>query len=178
MNAIDTSMFDRPARQPGSAARHAEGEGAQPMDLIFIEGFTGETVIGIDPEELHDPQPVQIDLWAGLPRSRACDTDAIHDTIDYGRVHGALQALMLNHGVQLLEALAEVIAQMLLVDFGAHWVRVGLVKPHKFANVKAVGVTIERRREPVAPAQAQAHKREGVALALLGAGMFPPEGTF
>lgn len=172
MNAVDTSMFDRPARQAGNAARHAEGE--QPMDLIFIEGFTGETVIGIDPQELHDPQPVQIDLWAGLPRSRACDTDAIHDTIDYGKVHGALQALLANHGVQLLEALAEVIAQMLLVDFGAHWVRVALGKPHKFANVKAVGVTIERRRAPVAPA----HKREGVALALLGAGMFPPEGAF
>ncbi|HKT93279.1 MAG TPA: dihydroneopterin aldolase [Paraburkholderia sp.] len=173
MNAIDTSMFDRPVRQAGGAARHTEGEGAQPMDLIFIEGFTGETVIGIDPEELHDPQPVQIDLWAGLPRSRACDTDAIHDTIDYGKVHGALQALLASHGVQLLEALAEVIAQMLLVDFGAHWVRVALVKPHKFANVKAVGVTIERRRAPVIPV----HKREGVALALLGAGMFPPEGT-
>ena len=174
MNAIDTSMFDRPARRAANAARHIEGEGAQPMDLIFIEGFTGETVIGIDPEELHDPQPVQIDLWAGLPRSRACDTDAINDTIDYGKVHGALQALLSNHGVQLLEALAEVIAQMLLVDFGAHWVRVALVKPNKFANVKAVGVTIERRRASVAPV----HKREGVALALLGAGMFPPEGTF
>jgi 7,8-dihydroneopterin aldolase/epimerase/oxygenase len=172
MNAIDTSMFDRPARYAGGAARHNEGEGAPQMDIIFIEGFTGETVIGIDPEELHDPQPVQIDLWAGLPRSRACDTDVIHDTIDYGKVHGALQALLASHGVQLLEALAEVIAQMLLVDFGAHWVRVALVKPRKFTNVKAVGVTIERRRAPATSAP----RREGVALALLGAGMFPPEG--
>ncbi|MFT0171653.1 dihydroneopterin aldolase [Paraburkholderia mimosarum] len=172
MNAIDTSMFDRPARYTDGTSRQTEGEGAQPMDIIFIEGFTGETVIGIDPEELHDPQPVQIDLWAGLPRSRACETDAIHDTIDYGKVHGALQALLKNHGVQLLEALAEAIAQMLLVDFGAHWVRIALVKPRKFANVKAVGVTIERRRAPPGGAS----RREGVALALLGAGMFPPEG--
>ena len=64
MNAIDTSMFDRPARYAGGAAPHTEGEGALPMDIIFIEGFTGETVIGIDPEELIDPQPVQIDLDA------------------------------------------------------------------------------------------------------------------
>ena len=173
MNAIDTSMFDRPARYADGTSRQTEGEGAQPMDIIFIEGFTGETVIGIDPQELHDPQPVEIDLWAGLPRSRACETDAIHDTIDYGKVHGALQALLKNHGVQLLEALAETIAQMLLVDFGAHWVRVALVKPRKFANVKAVGVTIERRRAPTGGAP----RREGVALALLGAGMFPPEGS-
>ncbi len=170
MNAIDTSMFDRFSRHAGSAAGHAEADTAQ-MDLIFIEGFAGETVIGIDPEELHQPQPVQIDLWAGLPRSLACDTDQIRDTIDYGRVHGALQTLLTDHGVQLLEALAEAIAQMLLVDFGAHWVRVALVKPRKFANVKAVGVTIERRRRQVN----NAPRREGVGLALLGAGMFPPE---
>jgi dihydroneopterin aldolase len=171
MNAIDTSMFERLSTHASGAARHTDADAAQPMDIIFIEGFTGETVIGIDPEELHQSQPVQIDLWAGLPRSLACDTDQIVDTIDYGRVHGALQHLLADHGVQLLEALAEAIAQMLLVDFGAHWVRVTLVKPHKFANVKAVGVTIERRRRQ----PGNAPRREGAGLALLGAGMFPPE---
>lgn len=174
MNAIDTSMFERLSRHAGGAAAHADADADQPMDLIFIEGFTGETVIGIDPEELHRPQPVQIDLWAGLPRSFACDTDQIRDTIDYGRVHGALQILLADHGVQLLEALAEAIAQMLLVDFGAHWVRVALVKPRKFANVKAVGVTIERRRRQAGSAP----RREGTGLALLGAGMFPPENAW
>ncbi len=171
MNAIDTGMFERLSKHAGSAAGHAGAEASQSMDIIFIEGFTAETVIGIDPQELHEPQPVQIDLWAGVPRSRACDTDQILDTIDYGRVHGALQTLLSDHGVQLLEALAEAIAQMLLVDFGAHWVRVALVKPHKFPNVKAVGVVIERRRCEASSAS----RREGAGLALLGAGMFPPE---
>lgn len=147
MNAIETSMLERLSRHAGTAAPHADGDPAQHMDIIFIEGFEGETVIGIDPDELHKPQPVQIDLWAGLPRSAACNTDQIGDTIDYGQVHVALQALLAAHGVQLLEALAEGIAQMLLVDFGAHWVRVTLAKPHKFTNVRAVGVTIERRRQ-------------------------------
>jgi len=31
------------------------------MDLIVIEGFTGETVIGIHETELHRPQPLVID---------------------------------------------------------------------------------------------------------------------
>ena len=132
MNVIDRNVIERP--------RLASSE----MDLIFIEGFQGDTVIGIDPDELTSLQPVQIDLWAGVPHSHACDTDRIGDTIDYGKVHGALAALLATHTMQLLEALAESIAQMLLVDFGALWVRVSLAKPNKFANVKAVGVTIER----------------------------------
>jgi dihydroneopterin aldolase len=132
MNVIDRNVIERP--------HLASSE----MDLIFIEGFEGETVIGIDPDELHDRQPVRIDLWAGAPHSHACDTDRIGDTIDYSKVHAALESLLAAHKMQLLEALAESVAQMLLVDFGAHWVRVTLAKPNKFANVKAVGVTIER----------------------------------
>ena len=46
----------------------------------------------------------------------------------------------------LLEALAEQIAQLLIADFGAHWVRVSLAKPAKFDDVESVGVLIERRR--------------------------------
>jgi dihydroneopterin aldolase len=46
----------------------------------------------------------------------------------------------------LLEALAERIAQMVIADFGADWVRVSLAKPAKFDDVDAVGVQIERRR--------------------------------
>jgi dihydroneopterin aldolase len=120
------------------------------MDLIFIEGFEGQTVIGINKDELNLPQPVRIDLVAGLPRSRACDTDRIGDTIDYGAVHEALTQLLATHRVKLLEALAESIADLLIGTFGAHWVRVVLVKPRKYVNVSAVGVAIERRRTPAA----------------------------
>jgi dihydroneopterin aldolase len=134
------------------ASHTADAEGTQQpsvseaMDLIFIEGFEGQTVIGINKDELSRPQPVRIDIVAGLPRSRACETDRIGDTIDYGAVHEALTGLLATHKVKLLEALAEAIADLLIDTFGAHWVRVVLVKPRKFANVSAVGVAIERRR--------------------------------
>lgn len=132
----------------GAARDQPVGEA---MDLIFIEGFEGQTVIGINTDELTLPQPVRIDLVAGLPRSRACETDRIADTIDYGAVHEALTQLLASHQVKLLEALAEAIADLLIEDFGAHWVRVVLVKPRKYANVSAVGVAIERRRQASSP---------------------------
>lgn len=129
------------------AARTAPAAAPVPMDLIFIEGFEAQTIIGIDDSELRTPQPLRIDLTAGLPRSAACSSDRIGDTIDYGKVRTALRDLMATHRLQLLEALAERVAQLLLEDFGAHWVRVVVVKPKKFDDVDSVGVAIERRRD-------------------------------
>lgn len=141
------------------------------MDLIFIEGFTGETVIGIHDAELHKAQPLVIDLHAGLPRAAACETDSIADTIDYSVVHGRLVKLMAEHRIKLLEAFAEAIADMLLDEFGASWVRVKVVKPRKFDNVQAVGVQIERSAAERTPSQKAG--RSAAVLQLLGSGMVP-----
>ena len=139
------------------------------MDLIFIEGFTGETVIGIHESELHHAQPLVIDVQAGLSRARACDTDRIQDTIDYGVVCERLRRLLIEHRLQLLEAFAETIADILIGEFGASWVRVKVVKPRKFSDVMAVGVQIERTAPPAQDRPA----RNAAVLRLLGSGMVP-----
>ncbi len=156
MNAADL-LTVAPAAAPATDA---------PLDLIFIEGFEAPTVIGIHSGE-HVPQPVRIDLAAGVPRAGACDSDDIADTLDYSEIRLALHRLLSDHGVKLLEALAESIARMLIDDFGAHWVRVKVAKPRKFADVDAVGVLIERRRGAPKPA------REVPVLTLIGRGMVP-----
>ncbi|GAB3757225.1 hypothetical protein GCM10028796_00990 [Ramlibacter monticola] len=123
----------------------------QPLDLVFIEGFHGQTVIGIHDSELHRPQPVTIDVCAGVPRAPACDTDCIADTIDYGELRLRLQRLLQEHRVRLLEALAEQVARIAIDEFQAHWVRVRIAKPRKFEDTAAVGVMIERRRDEPPP---------------------------
>lgn len=152
-------------------AQHADSTPGT-MDLIFIEGLTGQTVIGIHDSELHRPQPLVIDVHAGLPRSRACDTDEIRDTIDYGVVRERLLRLMAEHQIKLLEAFAEAIADILIGEFGAGWVRVKVVKPQKFEDVAAVGVQIERQA-PLPPARPAS--RSAAVLQLLGSGMVPGE---
>jgi dihydroneopterin aldolase len=144
-----------------------------PLDLILIEGFTGQTVIGIHDSELHRPQPVVIDVHAGVPRARACHTDRIVDTIDYGQVRERLVRLLAEHRLQMLEAFAEAVAQILIDEFGAAWVRVKVVKPRKFDDVSAVGVQIERS---AAVADAGRGVRSAAVLHLIGSGMVPPRG--
>ena len=138
-----------------------------PMDLILIEGLVGQTVIGIHDSELHRPQPLLIDVHAGVPRARACDTDRIGDTIDYSVVRERLHRLLAEHRLTLLEAFAEAVADILLGEFGAAWVRVKVIKPNKFDDVAAVGVQIERR---AAQAPQQSH---ATVLHLIGSGMVP-----
>ncbi|MGY0198132.1 dihydroneopterin aldolase [Leptothrix sp. BB-3] len=161
------SLTNLPQARPGAE------ETAQALDLIFIEGYTGETVIGIHPSEFHRTQPLVIDVHAGVPHAGACDSDQIVDTIDYGVVRDRLDALMLDHGVTLLEALAERIAQMLLIDFGAAWVRVKVVKPRKFDNVQAVGVQIERRRGDMRTTARHTTPGGAQVLRWIGAGTVP-----
>jgi dihydroneopterin aldolase len=160
MSVAMNAPLDSPAPAPAGAP--------EPLDLVFIEGFAGTTVIGIHESELHLPQTVLIDVCAGLPRVPACDTDRIGDTLDYGELRLRLQRLMTQHGVQLLEALAERVAHIVLDEFGAAWVRVRVAKPRKFDDTAAVGVVIERRREPVASAAGRA-----ATLRLIAAGMVP-----
>lgn len=141
------------------------------LDLVFIEGLTAGTVIGIHHDELHDPQPVRLDLAAGLPRAAACDSDRIADTIDYSVLRQRLLRLFAEHRLQLLEALAEEIARITVCEFGAHWVRVALVKPRKFEDVQAVGVAIERRS-----ADFDCAAKARPVLAVIGEGMVPGKG--
>ena len=161
-------QWSNPSAPPATSASR-QGEEAASLDLIFIEGFVGETVIGIHDSELHRPQPLVIDVHAGLRRARACDTDRIADTIDYGVVCERLRRLLVEHRLQLLEAFAENVAEILIGEFGAAWVRVKVVKPKKFSDVAAVGVQIER----VAPEREDRPARAAAVLRLLGSGMVP-----
>mgnify|MGYP002082894110 CR=1 FL=1 len=158
-----------PASPFAVSAPPAVDETQAALDVIFIEGFVGETVIGIHDSELHRTQPIQIDLHAGVPRSVACSTDRIVDTIDYSVVAERLRRLLREHKLQLLEAFAETVADILLTEFDARWVRVKVVKPRKFDDVAAVGVLIER----TAPAKAAPNRPGATVLQLIGAGMVP-----
>lgn len=141
---------------------------AAAMDLIFIEGLRGDTIIGIHDGEFDRRQPLVIDVQAGVPHARACDTDRIADTIDYSVVRERLLRLLAEHRLHLLEAFAEAVADILLDEFGAAWVRVAVVKPNKFDDVKAFGVQIERfaTKRP-------APGRSAAVLQLLASGMVP-----
>ena len=114
------------------------------MDIIFIDDFRVSTLIGIYPREQNIPQTVEISLQIGTSTVGAGASEDIPDTIDYASVVERLRKDLAAQHFHLLEKLAEHIANLLLTDFGARWVRVSVAKLGVIRGVRRAGVIIER----------------------------------
>jgi 7,8-dihydroneopterin aldolase/epimerase/oxygenase len=116
------------------------------MDTIYLCELRAEANLGVYDWEKRLPQTVEINLEFGMLGPQAGQSDRIGDTIDYAVVAERIREDLLAHRFELLEALAEHVANLLLNDFGSPWVKVDIAKIGMIRNVKRVGVTIERAR--------------------------------
>ena len=114
------------------------------MDIIFIDDLRISTLIGIYPREKAMPQTVEISLQIGTSTANAGDSDDIGDTINYATVVERLREELGKQHFNLLEKLTEFVAELLLKEFGARWVRVSIAKLGMMSGVRRVGVIIER----------------------------------
>ena len=101
-------------------------------------------MIGLYDWERQAPQPVLIDLEIGLYDHKAGHSDAINDTIDYGKVAQRIAEMAKSRSFHLVETLGEHIAEIVRGEFGAPWVRVTVRKLAILGHVKELGIIIER----------------------------------
>lgn len=118
-------------------------------DIIFIRELKLDTHIGAYEDERQVPQTLEFNLEIGTSRSRACVTDQLLDTIDYAEVVTEIRALLALQRFHLLEALAENVAHMVLMEFGALWVSLSIAKTGIVRGAKFVGVSITRDRQSI-----------------------------
>ena len=121
---------------------------AKPMDIIFLQEIKLDLIIGIYDWERKVPQTIQMDLEIGLPHSRACQTDRVEDTVDYARVMARIRESLEENRFSLVEALSEHVAQLIMKEFGAPWVKVSVAKLGLVKGVKKLGIVIERGEKP------------------------------
>jgi dihydroneopterin aldolase len=114
------------------------------MDLIFIRDLRIDTVIGIYDWERAIRQTVRIDLEMATDIRRAAASDHIDDTLNYKAVAKAVIAFVEASRFQLVETLAEKVAELVLVEFDVPWVRLTLNKGGAVRGAQGVGVVIER----------------------------------
>jgi dihydroneopterin aldolase len=116
-------------------------------DIIFIRDLRVTTLIGVYTWEKQVPQTLQLDLDIALPDNKACASDNLNDTVDYADVAQHIQTVLNDGHFSLLETLAEHIANIILNDFNAPWVRVNIAKLQAIRNCKMVGICIQRTRD-------------------------------
>lgn len=102
-------------------------------DCIQLRGLRVVCIVGVLPEERQRPQPIELDIDIYTDLSIAGKSDDLADTVDYGAAAESVSEICLSSQAQLLEHLAQRIADQLL-----------LLTP-----VSAVAITIKKMRPPI-----------------------------
>lgn len=118
------------------------------MDIIFLREIRLDARIGIYKREKTITQKLELDLDIALPDERVFNSGKVADTIDYAVVIERIRVALLEQHHGLVESLAEHVAQILLGEFHAPWVRVSIAKIGAQRDARRVGVVIERGRKP------------------------------
>ncbi|MDQ1374460.1 MAG: 7,8-dihydroneopterin aldolase/epimerase/oxygenase [Actinomycetota bacterium] len=115
-------------------------------DVIELRGLWVMGVHGVLPEEQTRPQPFEVDLDVEADLAVACRSDRVEDTLDYGALAERATAVVSSQHFQLLERLAERIAEVVLEDPRATSVTVAVrkLRPPVPVDLATAGVRITR----------------------------------
>ena len=108
-------------------------------DRVFIEDLRIETVIGVYDWEREIKQTIALDLEMAFDISKAAASDRIDDALDYKAVAKRLIQFVESSEFQLVEALAEHCAGIVLQEFPVAWLRLKLRKPGAVRGSSAAG---------------------------------------
>lgn len=123
-------------------------------DKILLEGMVFYAYHGADPAERRLGQRFVVDLELWVDLRRPGRTDRLEDTVNYSQVFRAVREVVEGPPRDLLEALAQAIADRVLEGFPVEAVRVRVKKPQvaiKGSVLSYAGVEIYRRRDGTAP---------------------------
>jgi dihydroneopterin aldolase len=114
------------------------------MDIIYLHDLKVDTTIGIFDWERRVKQTVSFDLEMAADIRKAADSDHIDDTLDYKAVAKRIIQFVEASDFQLVETLAEKVAEIILNEFNVPWVRLRINKKGAVRYAGDVGVIIER----------------------------------
>ncbi len=126
------------------------------MDKVLIEGLRVNAVIGVFEWERQIEQPVLIDLVMSVDTRAAALSDDIQDAVNYALVAEQAAELTKSLKSQLLETLANKMAEMILNNFSTvQTVQVKVKKPLAVKGAQAVGIEIIRERHALLASSGQ-----------------------
>lgn len=117
-------------------------------DEISITGIECFGHHGVFDFERREGQTFVIDVALGLDTRSAAASDDLRDTVDYGSLVASVKVAVENDPVDLIETLAQRIADVCLLDDRVEWTRVTVHKPEApiDATYSDVALTVLRRR--------------------------------
>ncbi len=120
-------------------------------DRIILDGMVFYGYHGVNPEERAQGQRFVVDLEVEADLSQAGRTDDLTDTVNYASIFKVARSVVEGDARNLIEAVAEGLADEILSRFPVESVRVRIRKPWapiKGSDMNHVAVEIVRRRTP------------------------------
>ena len=118
-------------------------------DKITLQGMKFYGFHGVNPEEKTLGQTYLVDCEVTLDLSKAGISDNLNDTVSYTHIYRVARSVIEGESKNLLEALAESIANKVINEFKIQSIRVSVVKPNppiKGSNINQAAVEIIRHR--------------------------------
>ena len=117
-------------------------------DRIALRGLVAFGRHGVSPEEREQGQRFVVDATLELDLRPAAEHDDLHRTVDYGTLARRLADVVEGPPVDLLETLAQRLAEVCLDDSRVHDVEITVHKPEAPVPVPFddVAVTVRRSR--------------------------------
>lgn len=117
-------------------------------DRIILDSMAFMGTHGVYEEEQLTPQPFEVDVELMLNLQPAGLSDDLSRTIDYSGVFDTCRQIVESTRFDLIEALAEAIAQEVLAGFPVDEITVRVRKPKVKlgGTLRSAGVEIRRRR--------------------------------
>ena len=121
---------------------------AERLDELALTGLECWGHHGVFEHERREGQRFVVDLVLGIDTAAAAASDDLSATVDYGSLALSVKAAVEKDPVDLIETLAQRIADVCLTREQVEWVEVTVHKPHApiEATFEDVALTINRRR--------------------------------
>jgi dihydroneopterin aldolase len=112
---------------------------------------------GVFDFERREGQVFVVDLVLGLDTRPAARSDDLRDTVDYGSLVVGVKETIENDPVDLIETLAQRIADLCLADPRVAWTEVTVHKPGApvQATFRDIALTVTRRNTPPDPSTSE-----------------------
>lgn len=139
--------MDQANRKATAGVRSATGENHfKRARAVFIERLELMGSIGVYEHEHRDRQPVVISLHLDVTDTYDGASDKLVDVYDYDIAIQAIRDTVEAGHYNLIETLAESLANIVLADKRVDGVRVRIEKPAVLTACQSIGIEIERRK--------------------------------
>lgn len=115
---------------------------------VFINRLEVMASVGIFEFEKRYEQRIHVTIELDVVDSYDGQSDRLDDVLDYGSVIDGVRNIVSQRHFNLIETIAERIAEACLADARVDVARVAIAKPDIVPGCAEVGIAIERRRLP------------------------------